>query len=124
MQASPPGGCIMLLPGMGMPGTMPIWAAGATPMPRPMLCWAMRWGPTPPPIVLGCTAKMLWPRSRRTCFLLFASSAALRLRAAAVARIHATRSATSLTFLHAMVARKHPAQPHIRVIQPELCPLV
>ena len=41
-----------------------------------------------------------WYQVACTCFLLLASSAALRLRAAAVARIQATRSATSLTFLH------------------------
>ena len=49
----------MVLPDIGMPGIMPMLAAGATPMPRPMLCWAMRCGPTAPPIVLGCTANML-----------------------------------------------------------------
>ena len=99
---SAPGGCIMLLPGVAMLGTMPMLAVGATPMPMPMLCCAMGCGATEAPIALGCTAKMLCPRSRRTCFLLFASSTALRLRAAAVARIQATRSATSRTFLHTL----------------------
>lgn len=80
-----------------MPAAMPMLGPGkpaAMPMPRALEGW-----PTAPPMGLGCTAKMLWPRSRRTCFLLLASSAILRLRAAAVARSHATRSATSLTFL-------------------------
>lgn len=85
--------------GMGMPEAMAMLAPPGMPlMPMPTL-EAMAW-PIAPPTGLGCTAKMLCPRSRRTCFLLLASSAILRLRAAAVARSHATLNATSLTFLH------------------------